>query len=565
VGDSFIPLAELASRPGLDDRPVAWREGCTVGRAEWLRAVGCWQSAFEAQAGDRVGLYLDDPLQFSAALYGAWHAGKTVVVPGDAQPATVQRLRSQADAFAGDLPQGVQPAAQPGAKLRAALDPRRARLVLFTSGSSGEPAAIPKALSQLDAEIRMQHERFGRSWAEAPDLRVHATVSHHHIYGLLFALLWPLAAGRRFSVQRLSYAEEMAERLAEAPSLLVASPAHLKRLPEHLDWSAAHRQLKAVLSSGGPLPPEAALQAARCFGDAPIEVFGSSETGGIATRRRTQDGDLWRALPNVQWRIDDEGLLQVRSPHLADEGWWTTADLAQPAGDGRFLLRGRADRIAKIEEKRVSLGAIERALLATPLVAEARALAVPAGAGLRVGVVYVPSEAGRTLASAQGRRALHLALRQALAGEVEPVAVPRRWRGVDAMPVNTQGKTLDAALRALFEEDGPPAIEWRSRDAEQAQGRFRPAAGHPAFDGHFPGTPILPGVVQLQWAVHWARERFGIAAAVARLEALKFQQVIPPGTEVALALQWHAARCTLAFRYESAAGSHASGRVVFKG
>jgi acyl-coenzyme A synthetase/AMP-(fatty) acid ligase len=563
--DEFTALPGLASRPGLDTRPVAWRDGRDVPRAEWLQAVGCWQAAFEAQVGERVGLYLDDPFAFSAALYGAWHAGKTVVVPGDAQPATVQRLRTLVEAFAGDLPQGLQPAAQPSARPRTPLDLQRTRLVLFTSGSSGEPTAIDKALSQLDAEIRMQHELFGRTWAQAQDLRVHATVSHHHIYGLLFTLLWPLAAGRRFATQRLAYAEEMAERLAETPSLLVASPAHLKRLPEHIDWRGTRRQLRAVLSSGGPLPPEAALQAAQCFGEAPIEVYGSSETGGIATRQRTKDGELWRALPNVQWRIDGEGLLNVRSPHLPSDEWWVTADIAQPADDGRFVLRGRADRIAKIEEKRVSLSAIERALLATPFVAEARALPVPAGAGLRVGVVYVPTEAGRALSAAEGRRALHLKLRETLAGHLEPVALPRRWRAVDAMPVNTQGKTQEAVLRSLFDEEAPPPVEWISRGAESASGRFVPPASHLAFDGHFPGTPILPGVVQLQWAVHWARDCFGVGTPVARIEVLKFQQVIPPGTVVSLALQWNEGKRTLGFRYESPAGHHASGRVVFKG
>jgi hypothetical protein len=70
--------------------------------------------------------------------------------------------------------------------------------------------------------------------------------------------------------------------------------------------------------------------------------------------------------------------------------------------------------------------------------------------------------------------------------------------------------------------------------------------------------------VQLHWAVLWARECFGLAASVLRLEVLKFQQVIPPGTEVSVALQWQPDKRTLAFRYESAAGHHASGRVVFK-
>jgi acyl-coenzyme A synthetase/AMP-(fatty) acid ligase/3-hydroxymyristoyl/3-hydroxydecanoyl-(acyl carrier protein) dehydratase len=557
------PLAEIASRKGSDERAIAWRNGQAIDRAEFLRAVGRWQRTFEAVTGERVALYIDDSFDFAAALYGAWHAGKRVIVPGDKQPGTVQRLQAMADVLAGDLPQGVRAAITPSATARMPLDRYNTRLVLFTSGSGGEPVAIDKALMQLDAEIAMHHALFGEDWAANAELRVHATVSHHHIYGLLFTLLWPLAAGRRFAVERLAYPEEMAARLGQTPSLLVASPAHLKRLPEQLDWHGARAQLRAVLSSGGPLPSEAALRAAACFGDAPIEIYGSSETGGIAWRQRTRDGDMWRALQNVQWRINADGLLEVSSPHLPNKDWWTTADLAQGTDDARFVLRGREDRIAKIEETRVSLSAIERTLLATPWVAEVRALVVPAGPGERVGVVYMPSNEGHALLHAEGWRALHLKLRAVLASQIAPVALPRRWRCVDAMPVDTQGKTREAALRALFEADGVPAITWMENSLAQAVGRLRPPASHPAFDGHFPGVPILPGVVQLQWAVETARRCFAVEASVRGLEVLKFQQVIRPETDLTLTLRWNSEERRLQFHYESAAGAHASGRVLF--
>jgi acyl-coenzyme A synthetase/AMP-(fatty) acid ligase/3-hydroxymyristoyl/3-hydroxydecanoyl-(acyl carrier protein) dehydratase len=558
----YLPLSEIASRAGLVDRPVAWHDGEAVDRAAFLALVARWQAAFEAQRGERWALYVENPLQFAAALYGAWHAGKTVYLPGDAQPATAQRLRAVTDGLAGDWPDGVQALQHPSDSPRAPLDLQRTRLVLFTSGSSGEPVAIDKAVAQLDAEIRMQHELFGVRWARHESLCVHATVSHQHIYGLLFAVLWPLAAGRRFATRRIGYAEEMIARLAATPSLLVASPAHLKRLPPGLDGSAARKTLQAVLSSGGPLPPDSALQAAQCFGDAPIEIFGSSETGGIAWRQRTRDGDAWRPLPGVDWKID-EGLLAVRSPHLPNADWWLTADRAESREDGRFVLLGRADRIAKIEEKRVSLSAIERRLQESPWVGEVRAVAVAVGAGLRVGVVYVPTAAGQQALAEQGPRAVRAALRELVRGHVDAVAVPRRWREVAALPVNAQGKTTEAALLALLApRDELPAMRWIERGDALAQGEFGVDAGHPGFDGHFPQAPILPGVLQLQWAIQWARQCFGLRADVARIEVLKFQQPVLPGAELKFSLR-RASPQTLQFAYESARGMHASGRIVF--
>ena len=67
------------------------------------------------------------------------------------------------------------------------------RLVIHTSGSNGEPVAIPRRLAQLDAEVRALQQAFGAGLDEALVL---GTVSHQHIYGLLFRVLWPLAAGR---------------------------------------------------------------------------------------------------------------------------------------------------------------------------------------------------------------------------------------------------------------------------------------------------------------------------------------------------------------------------------
>jgi 3-hydroxymyristoyl/3-hydroxydecanoyl-(acyl carrier protein) dehydratase len=233
------------------------------------------------------------------------------------------------------------------------------------------------------------------------------------------------------------------------------------------------------------------------------------------------------------------------------------------------MLLGRADRIVKVGEKRVSLSAIERALLAGGgELAEARSLLLAeAGHDPRIAVVAVPTAAGRTLLQALGRRALAERLRARLLAHVERVALPRRWRFVDALPVNPQGKCTEAALAALFAKPNPaapPPVQWVRRDTAQATLRFTPAPTLPVFDGHFPGAPILPGVAQLDWAINWGREAFpAMPPHFTRVDALKFQQVVPPGTALELALDWSAERATLGFRYHSAAGQHASGKVLF--
>src|SRR5438105_1853841 len=233
----FLSLAEVAARPGLADRPIAWRAGQLLRRAQFLADVGAWQGAFAAHGGARFALYFEDSYDFAAALYGAWHAGKQVFLPGDAQPATLEQLLPRVDGCAGDLPGAIRPAAPQAAQL-APLDFESTRLVVYTSGSSGEPSAIDKHLRQLASEMDHLQAAFGGRFEDG-DPTVYATVSHQHIYGLLFLTLWPLASGRPFETARLVYPEQMAARLAERESILVSSPAHLKRLPDSLDWAPA--------------------------------------------------------------------------------------------------------------------------------------------------------------------------------------------------------------------------------------------------------------------------------------------------------------------------------------
>jgi acyl-coenzyme A synthetase/AMP-(fatty) acid ligase/3-hydroxymyristoyl/3-hydroxydecanoyl-(acyl carrier protein) dehydratase len=638
-------VAAIAARPA--EGLVGWRAGVAVSNAQFLSRVRDWHVLLRAQAGRNFALYLDDSIEFGAALLGAWHAGKTVWLSADTLEATCASLRAQVDGFLGQFPAslsplspspsqpqplaaggGARPAAgatdaawpaadvAPGETLSADLP----ALVVFTSGSTGAAQAIPKKLSQIASEVATLEQLFGRAAGNAAVL---ATVSHQHIYGLLFKVLWPLTAARAIHAQSIAFHEELAPAMAAGPCLLVASPAHLKRLPEHLDWSGAARMVRGVFSSGGPLPEETGFATGSLLGEIPIEVYGSSETGGIAWRQRSRCGDdSWLPFPTVDWRIGDEdSALEVRSPHLENDEWLVLADRAarvQHSGAPRFLLLGRADRIIKIEEKRISLTAMEAALLASGLAAEARVILCEpvAGERQRLAALVVPTAAGRALLEEQGRNALNTQLRGVLATTVEAVALPRRWRYIEQMPVNTQGKITLAALQALLNGgDSPaedaarqaheiqadaatvpmaaagaatgttPAPERREntpqerprfprvreleRDEDGAQPRVLLEITAPAdllyFDGHFDVAPILPGVVQVDWAMHYGRQYFSLPTHFKGINALKFQQVIQPEVPVQVELIHDTAKSSLNFRYMSAAGQHASGRVMLEG
>ncbi len=542
---------------------AGWRAGAPMLHGDFLARVRAWTALGLRTEGRQVALYHEDSLEFAAALIGAWLSGKTVWLGADVLPATCAALAGQVGAFWGDFPEGQSPLeADDWQGEWAAPTQEQApapALVVFTSGSTGAPTPIPKQLSQLTSEVAALESQFGARLGEAAIL---ATVSHQHIYGLLFRVLWPLAEGRPVHAERHEFPETLAPALAEAPCVLLASPAHLKRLPAHLDWSGATAQLRAVFSSGGMLEEEAALHAAALLGQAPVEVYGSSETGGVAWRQRSVNA-TWTPLPGVGWRQDPEGLLEVHS-EFAGAGWQRLADRVEASGPG-FVLRGRADRIVKIEEKRISLDAIEAALCAGGLAREAMVLAVP-GPGRQVLAAFVvPTPDGQALLEREGRAALSARLRGQLSAGLEAVALPRRWRILPRLPVNAQGKTTQALLLALLAERPRfPALRVLEQDPARMLLELTVPANLLYFDGHFSVAPVLPGVVQVDWAIHYGRQYFGLEPGFKGINALKFQQMIRPEQPVRLELVHEVAKAQLHFRYFSDAGAHASGRILLK-
>ncbi|HAQ24429.1 MAG TPA: AMP-binding protein, partial [Pseudomonas sp.] len=354
----------------------------------------------------RLALHLEDAGELAIALLGAWRAGVTVLLPADLQPATRQRLADQADLWLTDQAGDSTLAELLGDALPAApLDLDQCRLLLCTSGSSGEPKLIEKRLRQLANEVEVLEAQWG---AELGQACIIGSVAAQHIYGLLFRVLWPLCAGRPLLRRALPFPEDIQLASRElADFCLVASPALLKRMGDNLDWPALSR-VRRVFSSGGPLPAEAAQQLQQRLDQAPTEIYGSSETGGIAWR---QGGSLWQPFVGVELSQDEQGALRIASPCLPPGHVEQTADAARIQVDGRFELLGRLDRIVKLEEKRISLPMLESALSEHPFVSEARLSVIEDNRAFLAALVAL-SDAGLHALRNQGRRALTQALRK---------------------------------------------------------------------------------------------------------------------------------------------------------
>ena len=401
----------------------------------------------------RWALCFEDSLLFAEALLACALTGREAILPGHQRPAALAELSAGFDGVLTDSQTLGEGSAVPWLHLplsTAAEAPSTARwpapvslrLTLFTSGSTGQPKAIPKTWHQLDAELRVLIGLWGEPLAGA---RLLASVSHQHIYGLLFRILLPLILRVPFARTLTLYPEQ----LSAQPGLwaLIASPALLSRLDPGLKATGC----RLVVSSGGPLAPADASRCEQLLGQLPVEVFGSSETGGIAWRQSQEADTPWQPMPGIAIALGEDDQLLLRSPYLPDGAPLLCADRIRLCESG-FHLLGRGDRVIKLEEKRISLEEVEGRLRALPWVREVAVLPLNVATRQQLGAVLVLTEAGLIQWQALGPGRFLIALREQLRPWLEPVALPRRLRLLPELPLNSQGKRPWGQLRALFDK-----------------------------------------------------------------------------------------------------------------
>ena len=582
------------SRIFLSDRDpnsvVAWRWDSVSGRdhgvlfSDFRSHVARLTSRLERAPTGAWLVEVTDPYASAVSLLALWHAGRSAVLPPNLQPGSLAHLESRTAGVLSDRPErrAFAPAIDP----LDPLDPQDEQgdlrelqcdalaLELFSSGSTGDEKRIPKRLRHLEDEVALLEETWGSVLGRAS---VISTASPHHLYGLLFGLLWPLAAGRPFHAQQLLRPSELFQRAHSlGECALVSVPVHLRRLAQHRNVGALTGRCRAIFSSGGPLPPTTAHQLAAGAGLPPIEVLGSTETGGIAWRTQgpTIAQTPWQPLRQVDVSCDpDTGTARVRSAFVSvgdpDLGF-ATADRIELLPNGFFLLFGRIDRVVKVGEKRLDLSLMESDLRTHDLVADAALLLVERASEPRVAAVLVLTPTGERLLRAEGRRAVTQRLSEHLGRSWDSVLIPRLWRTVPALPENHRGKLAVATLRALFEsppgeraapagvEDRPEVLE-AIRSEASAQWRCRVPQDLSCWPGHFPGSPVVPGVLQIDWAMDLASELLGDLPRICEMDQVTFRDTLRPGDTFRLRVDAEADGW-IRFRIWSESAEHASGR-----
>lgn len=345
-----------------------------------------------------------------------------------------------------EIPAGVEiitplPAAKENINPDLIRHPDEPFLRLFTGGSTGKPKVWSKSPRNLLAEAFYLKEKFAIS---DKDLFV-ATVPPYHIYGLLFSVLVPFIAHARILPDIYTFPQEIISTTNKhKASVLVCVPIHYRAMKvDNLSLPS----LKVAFSSSGALDRSDGSYFYKKTGLGITEIYGSTETGGVAARNISEQTDSWKAFDVVSWKLTGSRL-SVKSDFASCEmerdadGFCLTGDEAREDRENRFVLLGRADGIVKVAGKRVDLLDVQNKIKILPTVSDAV-------------VVAFSTDKGResVIAAVVACDLTETHLKKLLIDMLEPYAVPRRVKIVSSIARTATGKIDRRRIEKFFLTD----------------------------------------------------------------------------------------------------------------
>jgi acetyl-CoA synthetase len=333
------------------------------------------------------------------------------------------------------------------------LDPDEGALIVFTSGTTGEPRGALHPQRYLTAQRAQAEHWLGAREGEL----VWCTTATGWSKSArnVFVAPWLCGAaallheGRFDPGERLGLIErEGVNVLCQAPTeyRMIAKRSELRLLPS----------LRRMVSAGEALNPEVIEIFRDAVGLEICDGYGQTETGhvtGSLVGEEVRYGSMGRPLPGFEVRIVD-GELQVKrascptffSRYLDaepfDGEWWSTGDVVGQDDQGYLWYHGRRDDLILSAGYRIGPFEVESALLTHPAVAEAAAVAAPdpeRGSVVRAIVVLRQGEPDDSLVRELQEHCKRVAA---------PYKFPRVVEFADQLPKTASGKIKRAELRA---------------------------------------------------------------------------------------------------------------------
>ncbi|MCF0214854.1 MAG: AMP-binding protein [Fibrobacteraceae bacterium] len=567
--NSYIPVSKLErdSRPA--GAPVAFSQQFNKGLIKtwghFTADVSKLRQEILSKPKAPWILHSENTYLFLAAFMALLQTGRTAMVTANKTPQFIGELQKKTSFFLTDEPFEGATLIQDVLARReddgswSSFDPNN-EFYLYTSGTTGEPKAVFKRFIQLENELYELVKVYG---SEYVDRNIYSTVNHHHIYGLLFTVFLPIAIGRPLCDKHFDVPEELS-LLVDEKCVLVASPAYMKRLTSSVNQPIPFKVSPMVHSSGGALPEETAQKMFQLVGSWPNEIYGSTETGGIAYRQQ-KDGASYKPFEVCKMSIAENGCLNVKSNYILEPEGFTTGDLAQIYDDGRFLLKGRADNIVKIEEKRISLPEVENRIRQSGLVQDCRAVPM-SGKRQYLAAAIVLNQQGKEKFKDTPKLEINKFFRNHLAQFLEATVIPKKWRYLRELPQDSQGKIKVVDIQALFRQESDSRYHLLSiqTDEENITAKISVPETSDYYDGHFPEFKLLPAVVQVDLVAKLAHQHLKASLKLDRISRTKFASPIFPDTPFVLSINYKKDTGRVSFNYtDEASGKTLSSGIFF--
>jgi acyl-coenzyme A synthetase/AMP-(fatty) acid ligase len=337
-----------------------------------------------------------------------------------------------------------------------ALEAADPALIVFTSGTTGEPRAALHATSYLLGQ-RAQAEH----WLGARDgdlVWVTTATGWSKSARNVFLAPWLMGAAALLSDAGFNPADRLDVCEREGVTVLCQAPTEYRMLASRGELRPV-AGLRRAVSAGESLGAEVLAAFQEAWGLDVCDGYGQTETGQITGNlagRPARAGSMGQVLPGIETRLI-EGELQVRAascptffsgylpgpepPELIDGEWWATGDFASRDDDGYLFHQGRDDDLITSSGYRIGPVEVESALLTHPAVAEAAAVPAPdaeRGSVVRAVVVLRGREPSDELVSE---------LQEHVKAVTAPYKFPRIVEFADSLPRTASGKLRRAALR----------------------------------------------------------------------------------------------------------------------
>lgn len=448
---TYVPLSLLNSNSRPDDSIVAFGNGADVTWRVFVSDVSKVRLFLESKPNHPWIVNCEDTYYFIVAFLALLQSKRKAFITANRQEAFIHEIWQDGYGFITDVPFEDADLVQDVLESQKSdgcwkqVDKDSAEIVMYTSGTTGTPKSVPKLFLQFENELNELVKCFCANWV---DRKIYSTVNHHHIYGLLFTAILPIATGLPIARTRISFPNEV-QKLLKERTLIVSSPAFLKRFTQEVSEPLPFECAPEFFSSGGPLPEEVSRQVAVLTNSWVTEIYGSTETGGIAYRQ-IKNGSVWKPFEVCKTSLAENKCLNVKSNYILEPDGFTTGDLVEIYEDGSFLLRGRADYIVKIEEKRISLIEVEKRLMSSGLVQDACVVPME-GKRQYLAAAIVLNSKGKKQFENLPKNDINVFFRDFLLTYIESTVSPKKWRYLEELPQDTQGKIKRLDVQALFD------------------------------------------------------------------------------------------------------------------